>query len=170
MPATVLGVALLIAFWVILGIGVFLVAMSGGLRGARQSLQARSRTGSRAVLLLLVVVYIGFGIAIPATLLAGNHANASSQYAGIKLTNADKEGRELFGQHCAICHTLAAANAVGKVGPNLDVLQPPQSLVLTTIKNGLSVGDGTMPPDLVVGKQANDVANFVSTVAGKGAG
>ena len=76
----------------------------------------------------------------------------------------------MFGQHCAICHTLAAANAVGKVGPNLDVLQPPQSLVLTTIKNGLSVGDGTMPPDLVVGKQANDVANFVSTVAGKGAG
>jgi mono/diheme cytochrome c family protein len=83
------------------------------------------------------------------------------------LTAADKEGRVLFGQHCAICHTLAAANAVGKVGLNLDALQPPQSLVLTTVQNGLSIGHGTMPAALVVGKQAVDVADFVSAVAGK---
>jgi len=135
-PRIVLGVALLIAFWVILGLGTFFIAISGG-------------------------------IAIPITLLTGNHANASTQYDGIKLNAADKTGRILFGQHCAICHTLAAANAVGKVGPNLDVLQPPQSLVLTTIHNGLSVGDGTMPQGIVVGKQAVDVADFVSKVAGK---
>ena len=30
---------------------------------------------------------------------------------------------ELFGENCAVCHTLAAANAVGKVGPNLDQLE-----------------------------------------------
>jgi hypothetical protein len=163
----VLGVALLIAFWVILGLGTFFIAMSGGLRGARSSLQAKSPGGSRLASLALVIIYAGFGIAIPVTLLTGNHANASSQYDGIKLNANDKAGRILFGQHCAICHTLAAANAVGKVGPNLDVLQPPKSLVLTTIQNGLSVGDGTMPQGIVVGKQASDVADFVSTVAGK---
>jgi len=162
----VLGVALLIAFWVILGLGTFFIAMSGGLRGARSTLQSRSRTG-RLATLVFVVLYAGLGLAIPITLLTGNHANASSQYDGIKLNVAEKQGRVLFGQHCAICHTLAAANAVGKVGPNLDVLQPPKSLVLNTVLNGLSVGAGTMPQGIVVGRQAIDVADFVSTVAGK---
>ncbi|HEY5261525.1 MAG TPA: cytochrome c [Solirubrobacteraceae bacterium] len=161
-----LGVALLIAFWVILGLGTFFIAMSGGLRGARSTLQSRSRTG-RLATLVFVVLYAGLGLAIPITLLTGNHANASSQYDGIKLNVAEKQGRVLFGQHCAICHTLAAANAVGKVGPNLDVLQPPKSLVLNTVLNGLSVGAGTMPQGIVVGRQAIDVADFVSTVAGK---
>ena len=73
---------------------------------------------------------------VPAALLTGNHANASAQVGGIKLTAAEKTGRELFGEHCAVCHTLAAANAVGKVGPNLDMLKPPASLVLHTINNG----------------------------------
>jgi len=163
----VLGVALLIAFWLILGLGTFFIAISGGLKGARTTLQTKSPGGSRLVTLVLVVVYVGFGLAIPITLLSGNHANASSQFDGTKLNAADKEGRVLFGQHCAICHTLAAANAVGKVGPNLDVLQPPKSLVLTTVLNGLSVGSGTMPQGIVVGKQAIDVADFVSQVAGK---
>ena len=162
-----LGVALFIAFWVILGLGTFFIAIRGGIRGARDSLQTQSRRGSRAATFLFVVIYGGFGLALPITLLAGNHANASSQYDGIKLNAADKEGRVLFGQHCAICHTLAAASAVGKVGPNLDILQPPESLVLSTIQNGLSIGAGTMPQGLVVGKQAVDVADFVSKVAGK---
>jgi hypothetical protein len=56
---------------------------------------------------------------------------------------------------------------VGKVGLNLDALQPPKTLVLTTVQNGLSIGHGTMPAGIVVGKQANDVADFVSKVAGK---
>jgi mono/diheme cytochrome c family protein len=163
----VLGVALLIAFWVVLGLGTFFIAINGGLRGARSTLQSKSRSGSRLATMAMVILYAGFGLAIPITLLTGNHANASSQFDGVKLTASDKRGRILFGQHCATCHTLAAANATGKVGPNLDVLQPPKALVLNTIENGLSVGAGTMPQGLVVGKDANDVANFVSTVAGK---
>jgi len=163
----VLGVALLIAFWVILGLGTFFIAISGGLKGARTTLQTKSREGNRLATLALVIIFAGFGLAIPITLLTGNHANASSQFDGVKLTASDKQGRILFGQHCATCHTLAAANATGKVGPNLDVLQPPKSLVLSTVQNGLDIGTGTMPQGLVVGKDANDVANFVSTVAGK---
>lgn len=161
-----LGVGLLIAFWVILGLGTFFIAMSGGIQGARTTLQGRSG-GSRLASFAFVVIFAGFGLALPISILTGNHANASSQFDGIKLTAADKEGRVLFGEHCAVCHTLAAANAVGKVGLNLDALQPPQSLVLTTVQNGLSIGHGTMPAGLVVGKQAADVADFVSAVAGK---
>jgi mono/diheme cytochrome c family protein len=163
----VLGVALLIAFWVILGLGTFLFAMSGGLKSARTALKSGSSAGNRVLTFVAVVIFAAFGLAIPIALLTGNHANASSQFDGVKLGGADKQGRILFGQHCATCHTLAAANAVGKVGLNLDSLQPPKSLVLTTIQNGLSTGHGTMPQGLVVGKEANDVASFVSTVAGK---
>jgi mono/diheme cytochrome c family protein len=111
-------------------------------------------------------------------LLTGNHANANSQVGGIKLTAAEKKGRELFGQHCGVCHTLAAANAVGKVGPNLDQLQPPTQLVLNTINNGCvqnpppksnqsCLGQGTMPANIVSGQQAQEVAQFVGKVAGK---
>ena len=109
--------------------------------------------------------------------LAGNHANASAQVGGIKLTAAEKHGRELFGQDCAVCHTLSAANAIGKVGPNLDSLKPPAQLVLNTINNGCvqnppanspqaCLGQGTMPAQLVEGKDAQDVSNFVAKVAG----
>jgi hypothetical protein len=163
----VLGVSLFIAFWLILGLGTFFIAMRGGVKAAAGSLKRQSAGGNRATSFLFVVIYGGLGLAVPILLLTGNHTNASAQYNGMKLSAADKEGRQLFGQHCALCHTLAAANAVGKVGPNLDVLQPPESLVLTTINNGLDIGTGTMPQNLVVGRQAVEVAHFVSSVAGK---
>jgi hypothetical protein len=73
---------------------------------------------------------------------------------------------------------LAAANAIGKVGPNLDTLKPPESLVLHTINNGClpnapsnspqqCLGQGVMPADVVEGVDAQDVASFVAKVAGK---
>jgi mono/diheme cytochrome c family protein len=126
---------------------------------------------------VLVLVYVGFGIVLPVVFLLGNRNNASAQVGGIKLTAAEKRGRELFGQHCGLCHTLAAANAVGKVGPNLDVIQPTKQLVLHTIMYGClqdppsgsqeaCLGEGTMPADIVQGVDANDVAQFVAKVAG----
>jgi mono/diheme cytochrome c family protein len=125
------------------------------------------------------VIYVGFGVVIPALFLVGNHANANKQVGGVKLSASEKTGRELFGMHCGVCHTLATANAVGKVGPNLDTLKPSQSLVLHTIQNGClqnppsstaptnCLGQGTMPADIVQGKQAQEVAKFVATVAGR---
>jgi mono/diheme cytochrome c family protein len=84
----------------------------------------------------------------------------------------------LFGEHCAVCHTLAAANAIGKVGPNLDQIQPAESLVLKTINNGClqnapstsdesCLGFGTMPSNIVQGQQETEIAAFVARVAGK---
>ena len=126
---------------------------------------------------VLVLVYVGFGIVLPVVFLLGNRNNASAQVGGIKLTAAEKRGRELFGQHCGLCHTLAATNSVGKVGPNLDVIQPTAQLVLHTIMYGClqdppsgsqeaCLGEGTMPADIVQGVDATDVAQFVAKVAG----
>ena len=168
-----LGVFLFAAFWVVLGLGLLLVAIRGG--GARPSLRT---TRNRVSSFLFVFIYAVFGVALPLIFLTGNHANASGQVGGIQLNAAEKSGRELFAQHCGVCHTLAASNSIGKVGPDLDMLQPPASLVLHTIEYGClqnavgnspqaCLGYGTMPGGLVEGREGADIAAFVARVAGK---
>jgi mono/diheme cytochrome c family protein len=175
----VLGTWLFVAFWVILGLGVFIIAARGGLGGVRATVQSQSYGARRAASTLFVLLYVGFGIALPLVFLIGNHANANGQVGGYKLTPAMKRGRELFGLHCGVCHTLAGANAVGKVGPNLDVIKPSESLVLHTINNGClqnppsgdsaqsCLGLGNMPASIVQGQEAQDIAKFVAQVAGR---
>ncbi len=173
-----LAVWLFVAFWVLLGVALFFVAIRGGIGGVRQVFQTQTLGARRFFNVSFVVLFVGFGLVLPAVLLTGNHANANAQIGGMKLTSAEKTGRELFGQHCAFCHTLAAANAIGKIGPNLDTLQPAESLVLHTILNGClqnptsgssetCLGNGTMPANILQGQQADQVAKFVAKVAGK---
>jgi mono/diheme cytochrome c family protein len=71
-------------------------------------------------------------------------------------------GEDIFKQRCASCHTLAAADANGSVGPNLDDLKPDRQRVLDAIANG----PGVMPENVVVGAEAEAVADFVSRSAG----
>ncbi|HLH64880.1 MAG TPA: hypothetical protein VKV27_04215 [Solirubrobacteraceae bacterium] len=167
-----LAVGLFAAFWVIVALGLVMLAMRGG-RPSRPP----SRRGVGAALTMFITTAIVFGVALPVLLLTGNHANASAQINGIRLTAGEKIGRELFGEHCGVCHTLSEANAVGKVGPDLDILHPAESLVLHTIENGClpnapsgsaqsCLGQGVMPAGIVAGHQAQDVAAFVAAVAG----
>ena len=174
-----LAVLLFAAFWVVLGFMVFFFGIRGGPSAAMDVPGRRgSYAGRRAMAWVFVVTYIAFGIVLPALFLIGNHNSANGQVGGIKLTAAEKRGREIFGERCGLCHTLAAANAVGKVGPNLDQIQPTQQLVLHTIEYGClqnppsgsqeaCLGEGTMPADVVQGIDATDVAKFVSKVAGQ---
>ncbi len=175
MRAQVLGVALFVAFWVVLALALLLVAIRGGVGARPTPRRPRRAVGST---IAFVIVYTVFGVALPLVFLIGNHARTSAQVGGIRLTADEKQGRLLFGQHCGLCHTLAAANAVGKVGPDLDTLQPPAELVLHTIQYGCvqnaaasspeaCLGYGTMPADVVQGKDAAQIAAFVGTVAGK---
>ena len=105
-------------------------------QGHGRHLQGQSPGARKVWGLAFVVIYVGFGVAMPLAFLHGNNAHANSQVGGITLSSGEKKGRILFGEHCGVCHTLAAANAVGKVGPNLDTLRPPAVLVLHTINNG----------------------------------
>jgi len=171
----VLAVGLFVAFWVVVALGLVLLAMRGGGRPAF----AAVKRGTGGAMSLFVVTAAVFGVAIPVLLLAGNHANASAQVSGLKLTAAEKAGRELFGEHCGVCHTLSAANTAGKVGPDLDLLRPVESIILRTIANGClpnapsgsaqsCLGQGVMPAGIVAGRNAQDVAAFVARVAGIG--
>jgi mono/diheme cytochrome c family protein len=175
----VLGTWLFVALWLVFGLGVFFIAVRGGLGGARATVQGQSYRARRAATTIFVIVYVGFGIVVPLVFLFGNKNHASGQVGGYKLTPAMKQGRELFAQHCGFCHTLAASSSNGKVGPNLDVLKPSQALVLHTIQYGClqdpppadtnqtCLGQGTMPAQPLQGQQAQDVAKFVAQVAGR---
>ena len=157
---------------------IFVPLLLYGLNRLRGSRSDRSgvdgRGANNLVGVLFVFVTLGFGIALPLILLHGNDANDSKQVHGVKLTAEARSGRELFGEHCAVCHTLSAANAIGKVGPNLDQIHPPKALVLHVIDNGClpnasvktenqaCLGQGVMPADVVTGQNAQDVASFVA--------
>jgi mono/diheme cytochrome c family protein len=173
-----LGTFLFIAFWVLIAFALFFVAIRGGLGGARAAFQSQARGAQRFAGFSFVVIYVAFGVAVPLVFLTGNHANANKQVGGTKLSAAEKAGRELFGVKCAMCHTLAAANAYGQVGPNLDQLRPNVALVLHTLQYGClpnvkttdpqyCLGYGVMPAGILQGRQANEVAKFVARVAGK---
>jgi mono/diheme cytochrome c family protein len=83
-------------------------------------------------------------------------------------------GKMLFASKCGSCHTLSHANTTGSVGPNLDdaFRQDRADGVKSTSIAGL-VGywieypntQGVMPPMLVKGHQAEDVAAYVGAVA-----
>ena len=161
-----------------LAAALFWAAPRGKLAPLSNAIYARSKGASTVINVFLAVIMIGFGLVIPAIFLVGNHNRTSAGTGGIKLTAQEVNGRTLFGEHCAVCHTLSAASAVGKTGPNLDQLRPAEGLILYTIANGClqdptpaesaqrCLGYGAMPADVVQGPDAVDVAKFVSAVAG----
>ena len=79
-------------------------------------------------------------------------------------------GKDLFATNCGACHTLAKAGTDGVVGPNLDDLLGSASptankaRVLNAVTNGIN---GRMPKGIVTGDEADEVATFVASVAGK---
>lgn len=168
-------VYLVIAFWLLLGLGVFFVAMRGGPRGARRSLHTESKAGSRIIWLIVVLVF-AFGLVIPALVLASNgNDKASEAIGGVHLNAQQQKGRELFSHTCSLCHTLQATKSVARIGPNLDIrvgddIPTPagrRALVLGAILEGRARGLGQMPALLYQGREAEDVASFVAAVAGR---
>jgi sulfite dehydrogenase len=73
-------------------------------------------------------------------------------------------GKASFTATCGGCHKLKDAGTTGNVGPDLDSLAPlTAERVATQIKNG----GGPMPPMLLTGKDAENTAAYVASVAGK---
>jgi mono/diheme cytochrome c family protein len=155
-----------LAPFVLLGIGIIFVAFSGGPGRAREAYLTR---GGRFFRFSMVLIYAGLGLAVPALVIAASdqseggtppvqHEEASSQI---------EDGKELFRQTCATCHTLAAANAHGVTGPSLDDIgEMTEERVLQAIKVG-GTGQKRMPAGLLEGEDAEDVAAYVTAVAGQ---
>lgn len=176
----VAAAAFVIGF-IVIGLAVVFVAFGGGPKGAREQLHSQSRGGSRAVVILVGLAALLIGIGVPALVMANNNdSQAKKAPGGVELTAAQEHGRVLFAKNCSTCHTLAAAHAAGKVGPNLDILiagingaSPAESIknratfIEDAIKNGRARGQGQMPAELLDGQDAQNVANFVATAAGR---
>jgi mono/diheme cytochrome c family protein len=106
----------------------------------------------------------------------------------VNAASADKEnGRKLFSDKCAGCHTLAAAGSEATIGPNLDASFAQarsegfeESAILDIVHDQIKfpgqypVSQNTadflkanMPANLVTGQNAVDVAAYVAANAGK---
>ena len=86
-------------------------------------------------------------------------------------------GAVLFYQHCSGCHSLDAANAYGSKppgqlqggdrtnGPNFNIRKVTRDDVLFAIRNGGFSG-AIMPANVVVGRDAEKVADFLAEYSG----
>jgi mono/diheme cytochrome c family protein len=166
---------IVLGLWVIVGVGVLLLALNGGPGGLRGQLHREGRVANRVRAVTLAVIFAA-GLSVPILVAVANGQNRQRVGpAGITLTKSEAMGRQLFARTCANCHTLAAAAAVAHVGPNLDVLLPArttnaaasQALVQAAINSGFSRGNGQMPAMIYTGQQAKDVAKFVAATAGQ---
>jgi hypothetical protein len=96
---------------------------------------------------------------------------------GIQVANTSPyyHGARLFLERCSGCHTLAAVGAEGSAtsvkdrvrtnGPNFDFRKEHPAEVLFAIHNGGFSG-AIMPQNIVVGKDATEVALFLARYAG----
>jgi mono/diheme cytochrome c family protein len=126
---------------------------------------------STFVIFGLVVLILGIGIPTWAYTDQGSESSSPEDVPA-----SLQAGKDLFVTNCGACHTLAKAGTDGVIGPNLDDLLAPPSAsapnpstikprVLSAINNGVA---GRMPKGVLSGQQADQVATFVSQVAGRG--
>ena len=83
----------------------------------------------------------------------------------LELTASQSLGHEVFAEHCASCHQLAASHSAGNTGPDLDSVAPSYSKVLSVVENGKIGPGGDMPSGLATGPDLYAVAQYVSHVA-----
>jgi mono/diheme cytochrome c family protein len=95
--------------------------------------------------------------------------------------SAERRGAELFYERCSGCHSLDAANSYGSKatgalqggertnGPNFNSRKESRDDVLFAIRNGGFSG-AIMPANIVVGEDAEAVADFLARYSGRASG
>jgi mono/diheme cytochrome c family protein len=99
-----------------------------------------------------------------------------SQGIQVARTSPYHHGAVLFLDHCSGCHTLSAVGAQGSAtsisnrvrtnGPNFNFRKENPEQVLYAIRNGGFSG-AIMPENIVVGEDAQAVANFLAAYSGR---
>jgi mono/diheme cytochrome c family protein len=102
-------------------------------------------------------------------------AACGSQGISVPKDDPTHSGAVLFSQRCSGCHTLTAAGTQGSAnravrvqGPNLNQRAESYHDVIFAIRNGGFSG-AIMPQNIVTGREASEVARFVSKYAGSSA-
>lgn len=118
--------------------------------------------GSTALVLTTIALAACGGSSDDSTSDAPTPAAKPDQAGG---SGASIDGETIFSANCASCHTLAAAGAVGVVGPNLDEVKPDMQTVMSQVQNGgggMPSFAGTLSP-----AEITAVSKYVSTNAGQ---
>ncbi len=147
-------------------------ARAGDARGGRAGIAAaffrmmRGRMSRPTKSILLPLLALALALPLGA---------CGEQTIQVASTSPQHAGAELFQQRCAGCHTLSAAATQGSAsnvrtrertdGPNFDTRRECIERVLYAIENGGFSG-AIMPQNIVVGEQAQQVADFVAHYAG----
>ena len=87
-----------------------------------------------------------------------------------------QNGAVLFAEHCSGCHTLDVVGAQGGAtqvkdrertdGPNFNIRKEDRNSVLYAIRNGGFSG-AIMPENIVVGREAQQIAAFLAEYSGR---
>lgn len=156
--------------WVVFGCAVFLLAFHKTRNAPeRRTAVGRLPFGSK---LLVGLVALAALVAAP-VLVASATSDRVPSGAGTYTqdsTAKQREGRKIFRETCASCHTLAAAGTRGVYGPNLDTLGITPAAGVKRVENALKNGGASgmqMPKGLLEGENAKLVAEYVTAVAGK---
>jgi mono/diheme cytochrome c family protein len=112
-------------------------------------------------------------LALPA--LAAVAVACGTEDLSLSKDDPNYRGAQLFVERCSGCHTLKAAGTQGsavkankreyKDGPNFDQRKETKENVLYAIRNG-GYSSGPMPQNIVVGEDAEAVAEFVAKYSG----
>ncbi len=118
----------------------------------------------KALILIAAVIAVALGVSA---------CGYGEQGLAVKSNETLYNGAVSFAQHCSGCHTLSAAGTQGTgnrgertQGPNLNQRQESYEDVIFAIQNGGFSG-AIMPQNIVVGKEAEEVAKFVAKYAGQ---
>jgi mono/diheme cytochrome c family protein len=117
--------------------------------------------------------------AVPLALLAASALAVSacgSEEVAVKKADTTHTGAELFSTHCGGCHTFTIAGTQGGAtktkdrervdGPSFDARKETVQTALYAIRNGGFSG-AIMPENIVTGKQAQQVAEFLAKYSGR---
>jgi mono/diheme cytochrome c family protein len=114
-------------------------------------------------------------------------SRGSDDAATVPVQSADRDAQKMFATNCGTCHTLAAGETDGVVGPNLDEILPLSPIAATgsaeevqksnltnwssvygRVLNAVTCGlNGRMPRGILQGADAQEVAGFVAAYAGQ---
>ncbi len=138
---------------------------------------------SRKTFVIFGLVVVFLAVLIP---WLAFRADGDAERGALEVPASLEEGQSLFQDNCGNCHTLYAAGTDGNFGPDLDItlaeegapegegaedeIKTTEGRVLTAIEKGIdgTTTPGRMPPGILSGEQAEEVAEFVANTAGSG--
>lgn len=103
-------------------------------------------------------------------------AGCGTENIELAASDPNYKAARIFEERCAGCHSLKAVGAQGsstdvnsreyKDGPNFNQRKEDYDSVLYAIRNG-GFSSGPMPQNIVVGKEAEQVARFIEEYSGR---